>query len=118
MATSPTQLSLKLMKERGFLCEITERWNPFAKIRQDLFQFIDILCLAEGQVVGVQTTSYSNMSARVKKIREHANFQRVHDAGIKVVVQGWHKKDNRWQVREVDVLPHNNVDDLVLTETV
>lgn len=112
MATSPTQLSLKLMKERGYLCEITERWNPFAKIRQDLFQFIDILCLAPGEVVGVQTTSYSNMSARVNKIREHANFQMVSDAGIKVIVQGWHKKDNRWQVREVEIHPQNNVDEV------
>ena len=106
MATSPTQLSLKLMKERGYKCEITEKWNPFAKIRQDLFGFIDVLCIGDG-VVGVQTTSYSNMSARVKKIREHENFQRVHDAGIKVLVQGWHKKDNRWQMREVEVIPQN-----------
>lgn len=112
MATSPTQLSLKLMKERGYLCEITERWNPFAKIRQDLFQFIDILCLAPGEIVGVQTTSYSNMSARIKKIREHANFQRVSEAGIRVVVQGWNKKDNRWAVREVEILPQNSLDDL------
>lgn len=108
MATSPTQLSLKLMKERGYKCEITERWNPFARVRQDLYGFIDVLCLGDGEVVGVQTTSYSNMSARVKKIREHENFKFVAGAGIRILVQGWHKKGARWEVREVEVEPQNS----------
>ena len=107
MATSPTQLSLKLMKSRGYTCEITERWNSWAKIRQDLYGFIDVLCLGDGEVVGVQTTSYSNMSARVKKIREHENFAMVCRAGIRILVQGWHKKGARWEVREVEVEPQN-----------
>ena len=51
MATSPTQLSLKLMKERGYLCQIVERWNAFAKIRQDLFGFVDVLCVSKDGVV-------------------------------------------------------------------
>lgn len=110
MATSPTQLSLKLMKERGYKCEITERWNPFARIRQDLYGFIDVLCLGDGEVVGVQTTSYSNMSARVKKIREHENFAAVNRAGIRILVQGWHKKGARWEVREVEVQPQNSAE--------
>ena len=95
------------MKERGYKCEITERWNPFARIRQDLYGFIDVLCLGDGEVVGVQTTSYSNMSARVKKIREHENFAAVNRAGIRILVQGWHKKGARWEVREVEVIPQN-----------
>ena len=110
MATSPTQLSLKLMKERGYKCEITERWNPFARIRQDLYGFIDVLCLGDGEVVGVQTTSYSNMSARVKKIREHENFAAVNRAGIRILVQGWHKKGARWEVREVEVQPQTSAE--------
>lgn len=105
MATSPTQLSLKLMKERGYLCQIVERWNSFAKVRQDLFGFIDVICVSEDGVIGVQTTSYGNMSARIKKIREHENFQRVHASGIRISVQGWHKVNNRWKCREVEVLP-------------
>ena len=108
MATSPTQLSLKLMKERGYLCQIVERWNSFAKVRQDLFGFIDVICISDGEVVGVQTTSYGNMSARVKKIREHENFAMVNRAGIRILVQGWHKKGARWEVREVEVEPQNS----------
>lgn len=91
------------MKERGYKCEITEKWNPWAKVRQDLFGFIDILCLGDGEVVGVQTTSYSNMSARVKKIREHENLNFVLNSGIRILVHGWHKVGNRWQVKEVEI---------------
>lgn len=100
------------MKERGYKCEITEKWNPFARIRQDLFGFIDVLCLGDGEVVGVQTTSYSNMSARVKKIREHENFILVQKSGIRIIVHGWAKRNNRWQVREVEVVPQGELVDV------
>ena len=102
MATSPTQRSLKLMRDQGYLCEITERWNPFAKIRQDLFNFVDILCVKDGKTVAVQTTSYSNMSARIKKIQELETYPIVRSAGWEIVVHGWKKdKAGKWMVREV-----------------
>jgi hypothetical protein len=102
MADSPTKRSLKLMRDQGYLCEITERWNPFAKIRQDLFNFVDILCVKDGKTVAVQTTSYSNMSARIKKIKELETYPIVRSAGWEIVVHGWKKdKSNRWVVREV-----------------
>jgi hypothetical protein len=59
--------------------------------------------LGEGHIVGVQTTSYSNMSARIKKIKEHPNFICVQRSGIKILVQGWVKRKNRWECREVVV---------------
>jgi hypothetical protein len=102
MASSPTQRSLKLMRDQGYLCEITERWNPFAKIRQDLFNFVDILCIKDGKTVAVQTTSYGNMSARIKKIKDLETYPIVRSSGWEVVVHGWKKdKSGRWVVREV-----------------
>lgn len=102
MSSSPTQRSLKIMRERGFTCEITERWNPFAKIRQDLFGFVDILCIKEGVTVAVQTTSYSNTNARINKIKSLESYETVKQAGWIVLVHGWHKnKAGKWVVREV-----------------
>jgi hypothetical protein len=118
MAISPTQLSLKMMRDQGYYAEVVERYNSFTRKRNDLFGFVDVLCLRPGEVVGVQTTSYGNMSARIKKIREHENFKTTTDAGIKVVVHGWHKVNNRWKVRELFVAPQNNVDDLPTDEAV
>jgi len=103
MATSPTQRTLAMMREQGYVCWITEHWNYYAKIRQDLFGFIDILCLKKGEIIGVQTTSYSNVSARVKKINDHDNVSVVRAAGIKIVVHGWHKSGTIWKCRIVDL---------------
>ena len=103
MATSPTQLSLKLMRERGFYAEVVERFNFFTKRKNDFAGFIDLLCLSEGVVLGVQTTSYSNVSSRVNKIKEHENYPIVKASGIKIEVHGWRKVKNRWTNRVVEL---------------
>lgn len=95
---TPTQRSLAEMRKRGYVCEVTEKWNPFARIRQDLYGFIDVLCLGNGEVVGIQATSYSNTSSRVKKIADHENTAAVRKAGIRILVHGWDKA----KLREVD----------------
>lgn len=100
---SPTQRSLKHLRDQGYRVAITERWNPFAKIRQDLFGFIDLLAIRDGETLAVQTTSAGNMAARVKKIAESEAVGDVRKAGWRVVVHGWRKVGNRYQLREVDV---------------
>ena len=100
--SSPTVRSLKAMRDRGYYAEVVERYNSFTKRRNDFCGFIDILCLGMTEVIGVQTTSYSNLSARVKKINDHENLHLVRAAGIKIVVHGWRKnKSNRWEFKEV-----------------
>jgi hypothetical protein len=46
---------------------VTEHWNPFAKVRQDLFDCIDVVALTKEGIVGIQTTSSANHSARRTK---------------------------------------------------
>ena len=103
MAKSPTQLTLEKLRADGWLVEVTERWNPFARIRQDLYGFVDLLAVREGETLAVQATSYSNISARVNKITEHNNIGMVRKAGWRVEVWGWRKVNNRWTVRVVDI---------------
>jgi hypothetical protein len=101
--SSPTQRSLALMRERGFYAEVVERWIPGANIRRDLFGFGDVLCLSDaGELALVQSTSDSNVAARVTKIAESPLVGRVRKAGIRILVHGWKKVKGRWQVREVD----------------
>ena len=88
-SVSPTQRSLALLREQGYLCEIVEHWNPWAKIRQDLFGLGDILAIRDGETLLVQTTSRSNMSARVKKISESEVLPVILRAGWKIQVHGW-----------------------------
>lgn len=72
-------------------CEVVERWNAFARIRQDLFGIIDIVALDEQQTLGVQTTSWTNVSARVKKIADSPHLPALLRAGWVLEVHGWKK---------------------------
>jgi hypothetical protein len=103
MAASPTQLTLKLLREEGWNVEVVERWIPGANIRKDLFGFIDLVALKDGQTLGVQATTYSNISARVTKIKNAESLSEVRKACWKLWVIGWRKQNNRWTYRLVDV---------------
>ena len=103
MATSPTQLTLKHLRKLGYTATVVEHWNPHAFVRQDLFGFVDVLAVGNGETVAVQATSYTNVSSRVNKITDHENVAEVRKAGWKIFVHGWKKVKNRWELREVDV---------------
>lgn len=101
--TSPTQLTLRHLRKQGFpLVQVTERWNPFAHIRQDLFGIVDVLAVSETQVVAVQTTSATHVSARIRKIEDSPATPVLRKAGVRLLVHGWRKVAGRWTVREVD----------------
>jgi hypothetical protein len=99
---TPTQRTLKKLRDDGWIAEVVERWVPGANIRKDLFGWIDIMALRDGQTLAVQCTSYSNMSARVKKIEGSETIAEVRKAGWSVWVIGWRKVNNRWTERTVD----------------
>lgn len=110
---TPTQRSLEKLREDGYTCEVVERWNAHTKQRKDLFGIIDILAIRQNEVVGVQTTSASSVSARVKKIADSELTPKIRDAGIKIIVHGWGKRvvgkykngtsKMGWVCREVDL---------------
>jgi len=100
MKTSPTSRSLALLRADGLMAEVVERWNPHARVRHDLFGVIDIVALGDGETVGIQTTTRSNMSARIKKIVECDAYPSMIRAGWRVIVHGWYRdKNKKWQVK-------------------
>lgn len=100
---SPTSRSIDHMRSLGYLCAVVEKWNQHVKIRQDLYGFIDVLCVKGEDIVGIQATSGPNVASRVTKITEHENWPLVCKA-IRVIVHGWRKNaKNRWVLREVEL---------------
>jgi hypothetical protein len=101
---TPTERTLKEMRRRGYVCAVVEKWNAHIKLRQDLFGFIDILCLGDGEIIGVQATSADNVSKRIAKIAEHENTPHVRKSGMRILVHGWRKgKRGAEALREIDV---------------
>jgi hypothetical protein len=98
---SPTARSLAHLRDQGYHAEVVEQTKrvPGKVWKIDLWNFIDILAIRRGEVLGVQVTSRSNVSARVKKINDSPLLPLVREAGIRVLVHGWDAD----KLREVDL---------------
>lgn len=108
VVVSPTQRSLSYLRREGYVVATVERWNAFAGIRQDLFGFIDLLAIRDGETVGVQVTTGGNLAARREKAMGHENFQKWLRAGNRFILHGWRKVGKRgerkvWEVRVEEI---------------
>ena len=104
---TPTQRSLRYLRELGYIAEVVERWNHHTQRRHDLFGFGDILAVKPGCTVLVQVTSGSNSAARVSKIVNecHREAKAWLSAGNEIEVHGWraladYRKDGRRKKRD------------------
>lgn len=102
---SPTSRTLDKLRKEGYKAQVVEHWNSWAKVRQDLFGFIDVVAIRADckGVYGVQATTYSNAWARVKKIREIEAALVWLAAGNRLEVWGWHNKQGKWDAYVVDL---------------
>ena len=102
MAATPTTRTLDELRKLGVTVAKAEYWqaaryHPGGGVRKDLFGFIDIVALHDHGIVGIQATSGSNITSRVKKIinecREPA-MQWIASGG-KIEVWGWTKRKKK-----------------------
>ena len=104
--TSPTQRSLKHLRDQGYSVQVVEKWNPFAHIRQDLFGWIDLVAVHPTLgILGVQTTTKENLNARLEKAKGNAALLSWLLSGGKLHAHGWRKFEGHWvvDVREMKV---------------
>lgn len=101
---TPTARTLKELERRGYTAAVVEKWNPWARVRQDLFGFADVIGFKAGEpVLLVQTTTRTNASARRKKIRDNPTASAWLAAGHRIEVHGWFKDGRRWAVAVTDI---------------
>lgn len=93
--STPTQKTLAYLRERGFLAEVVEKWNPYARVRQDLFGFTDIVAVRGDSTLFVQCTSAANVPARRRKIADSESASKVASGTRRIIVMGWKKGDTR-----------------------
>ena len=100
MPLSPTQLTLRHLREdpRFTRIEVVERWNPHARIRQDLFGVVDVLAIGPGITLAVQCTSAGGVSARKRKLSEADATRDLLRAGWLVEIHGWAKRSHKWEL--------------------
>lgn len=111
---SPTQRSLNKLRSDGWFVAITEKWNPHVRIRQDIWGFGDLLAFKGDDVLIVQTTSNSNVSSRVEKIKYIPVADHwLQSATRHIHVHGWAKKGprgkaKRWMCRIIRLAYDDN----------
>ena len=69
---SPIQRTLKWLRDHGYEAQKTEHFNWHAKVRQDLFGFIDVLAVDPDHVIAIQSSDGSHHAAHRTKIMDNA----------------------------------------------
>ena len=103
--SSPSARSKAYMVKQGYLVGTVERYCSFTRRRHDLFGFIDLIAMRGTDLVGIQTTSGSNLAARIDKAKSLPTFAEWLKVG-RLEFHGWAKKGPKgkrktWQVRVV-----------------
>jgi hypothetical protein len=115
---TPTARTLQQLRKEGYVCQVVEKWNPYARIRQDLFGFIDIVAIRDQQILGVQATSATNVSARIHKALACPHLAAWLKANARFEVWGWSKKGPRGQTKHWQFSKRQlNLDDIALHQT-
>lgn len=109
MAMSPSARTLALLRKNGWTADITERFISQTRTRKDLFGCIDIAAVRPGETLGVQATSGSNVSARIKKLQEVPGAKAWLEGNNRLEVHGWRKLAKpvgrtHWQCRIVELV--------------
>lgn len=103
--TSYIPLALKFARADGWdVVEKVERWNAFAKRRQDLFGGIDILCCGRGRgFLGIQVCGWSGVSSHLQKLIEEPRIAAFLGAPARLEVWAFRKIDGEVE-RRVETL--------------
>ncbi len=113
---SPTQRTIRELRNNGRKCAIVEKWNPHVGphgIRQDLFGIIDVIALdPERGVVGIQCCG-SGFSQHYRKLTEEMaqeTLDWLSTPGTSLELWGWRKvklkrggKAMVWRPRIVEI---------------
>jgi hypothetical protein len=107
---TPTQRTLAECRRRNWTAQVVERWNPHARVRQDLFGVIDLIALTPTGILGIQATSGANHASRVSKVKAEPRAAQWVKAGGRIEVWSFAKRGPRgkrktWQLRVEEVRP-------------
>ena len=91
------ELSLEMLRNEGWQCQKVEHWNAFARRRQDLFGFIDILCMSESHCcfLAVNAMQSQEINNHVAKLRKSIMATIFLACGGRIHLHGWKKAGKR-----------------------
>lgn len=105
MKRSPSALTMELLEKDGWIVWTVERIIPRVNKKVDLWNCFDQVAIRNGELICLQPTSWSNVSARVKKIGESEYIGEVRKLNFGLYVYGWKwcPRTKQWLHKIVDV---------------
>lgn len=111
---TPTQRTIKYLREKDWTCDVVERWlknpkHPAGGFRKDMFGFGDIVAMGEGSIIAIQSCgqAFSEHNRKItedEKVAENALLW-IENGG-RLILIGWRKvklkkggKAMRWSPR-------------------
>ena len=80
-----------MLKDDGWEVAIVERWNMFAKIRQDLFGVADLLAMRPGKTPLLLQVTTTGVSSRFDNIINEPRALTALMSGFDIHIHGWRK---------------------------
>lgn len=94
--------SLKRCREAGYVTGLTEHFNPFVKIRQDLYGFIDFVAMKPGKPLLAVQVCNTHAPEHIVKVCTHPNAKIWLQTGNRIVIHSWveHSKSGKktWEL--------------------
>lgn len=94
------------------MCAKAEHWNAFARIRQDLFGFIDIVALpltdpmVERRIIAIQVVN-THIIEHIEKIRANEAAMGWLTSNGRIVIHNWKQRSKnkvkRWHCEIIEV---------------
>lgn len=105
---SNVQESMAHLRKLGYRPWVVEKWNPHAKIRQDMYGGIDIVAIRFGETCGVQACRNADLAEHRTKLLEEPRMREWIEAGNRLLLHGWAMKGAKgarklWEVREQEL---------------
>lgn len=94
---SPKARSMDYLRKQGWCVADVEKWNSFARVRQDAWGFCDLICFSSLHpgVTAIQVTSDTNRSHRRQKLEQMDEVRRFKLCSNRVLLHSWGKRGLR-----------------------
>ncbi len=103
----PSGRSLTMLRKEGWRVAVVEKQIAGTLWKKDVFGFGDILAIhdREKRILLVQTTTLSNVPARLTKATATLELTIWLNCGGSFEVHGWHRQAGVWRCKRVAVSP-------------
>ena len=101
---SPLQRSVKQLRAEGWIVAKVEHWNPWGKVRQDLFGILDLLCIQDIHTLGVQVTTMGQKQPHMRKMKASKMLPLLKKANWIIILHSWRKLKKTGWTLDVEIL--------------